>query len=57
MPTALVVALMLAAAPAAPSDLMVVHRIKVEATARSQVMDHLFWLSDANGPRLTGSPG
>jgi hypothetical protein len=38
-------------------DLEVVHRIKQEAFARSQVMDHLFYLSDANGPRLTNSPG
>ena len=24
---------------------------------RQKVMDHLFWLTDANGPRLTNSPG
>jgi hypothetical protein len=38
-------------------DLAVIHRIKEEAFRRGQVMDHLFWLTDANGPRLTGSPG
>jgi hypothetical protein len=38
-------------------DLAVIHRIKDEAFRRGQVMDHLFWLTDANGPRLTGSPG
>ena len=38
-------------------DLAVVHRIKTEAFERSRVMDHLFWLTDDNGPRLTGSPG
>jgi carboxypeptidase Q len=38
-------------------DLGVVHRIKTEAFENSQVMDHLFYLTDANGPRLTGSPG
>jgi len=38
-------------------DLATVHRIKSEALADSKVMDHLFWLTDANGPRLTGSPG
>jgi hypothetical protein len=38
-------------------DLSVIHRIKDEAFRHGQVMDHLFWLSDANGPRLTGSPG
>jgi carboxypeptidase Q len=40
-----------------PSDLAVVHLIKDEAYRRGQVMDHLFWLTDANGPRLTASPG
>jgi hypothetical protein len=38
-------------------DLNVVNRIKDEAFRHGQVMDNLFWLSDANGPRLTGSPG
>ena len=38
-------------------DLKAVHRIKEEAFANGQVMDHLFWLTDANGPRLTNSPG
>ena len=38
-------------------DLQVVHRIKAEAFSNSKVMDHLFFLTDANGPRLTGSPG
>jgi carboxypeptidase Q len=37
-------------------DLAAIHRIKAEAF-QGQVMDHLFWLTDANGPRLTGSPG
>ena len=39
------------------SDLAVVYRIKDEAYRRGKVMDHLFWLTDVNGPRLTGSPG
>ena len=38
-------------------DLDAVHRIKQEAIQGSQVMDHLFQLTDVNGPRLTGSPG
>ncbi len=38
-------------------NLEVVHRIKAEAAANSQVMEHLFRLTDVNGPRLTGSPG
>jgi hypothetical protein len=38
-------------------DLQIVHRIKAEAFENSHVMDHLFFLTDVNGPRLTGSPG
>ncbi len=37
-------------------DLSVVHRIKAEAFRNSQVMDHMFHLSDVIGPRLSGSP-
>src|SRR2546422_1936877 len=39
-----------------PVDLKVVHRVKEEAFRNSEVMDHLFYLTDVNGPRLTGSP-
>ncbi len=39
------------------ADLSVVHRIKAEAFQRSKVMQHVFHLADANGPRLAGSPG
>ncbi|HEY8088357.1 MAG TPA: hypothetical protein VIF09_10945, partial [Polyangiaceae bacterium] len=38
-------------------DLAVVHRIKEEEYRRGKVMDQLFFLTDVNGPRLTGSPG
>ena len=38
-------------------DLQVIQRIKQEAFDHSKVMDHLFWLTDVYGPRLTGSPG
>src|SRR5262249_53904389 len=38
-------------------DLAVIYRIKDEAYRRGRVMDHLFWLTDVNGPRLTASPG
>src|SRR5258706_6263536 len=38
-------------------DRDVVHRIKHEAFQNSRVMDHLFYLTDVNGPRLTASPG
>jgi len=35
----------------------VVHRIRQEAIQNSQVMDHLFYLTDVSGSRLTNSPG
>ncbi len=37
-------------------DLEIIHRIKAEAFERSQVMIPLFFLTEVNGPRLTGSP-
>ncbi len=37
-------------------DLSVLNRIKHEAFQNSKVMDTLFYLTDVNGPRLTGSP-
>ena len=36
-------------------DLALVARIKTEAYDHSKVMDHLSWLSDVYGPRLTAS--
>ncbi len=38
-------------------DLEAVHRIRQEAFKHSKVMDHLFYLVEVNGPRITGSPG
>ncbi len=35
----------------------VIDRIKTEAFDHSKVMDHLYYLTDVHGPRLTGSPG
>lgn len=32
-------------------------RIQQEGAQRSQVMEHVIWLADVHGPRLTGSPG
>jgi carboxypeptidase Q len=55
--------LLLAALLAGPAsaqekvDLEAIQRIRNEALVRGQVMEHLFWLTDANGPRLTGSQG
>lgn len=39
------------------ADLSVVHRIRAEAFDSSKVMEHVFFLSDVYGPRLTNSPG
>src|SRR5262245_10826730 len=38
-------------------DYAMMGRIRDEGLNRSQVMDHISWLSDVYGPRLTGSPG
>src|ERR1700754_1823503 len=38
-------------------DLDAIHKIRQEALQNSKVMDHLFYLTDVNGPRLTHSPG
>ena len=40
-----------------PVDLSVIHRIKAEALENSKVMEHVFYLTDVSGPRLTNSPG
>jgi carboxypeptidase Q len=37
-------------------DYAMLGRIRDEGLTRSQVMDHVSWLSDVYGPRLTGSP-
>jgi hypothetical protein len=38
-------------------DLAAVHRIRTEAFDNGRVMEHLFYLTDVHGPRLTNSPG
>jgi carboxypeptidase Q len=37
-------------------DFATIGKIRDEGLSRSQVMDHISWLSDVYGPRLTGSP-
>jgi carboxypeptidase Q len=37
-------------------DFAMLGKIRDEGLSRSQVMDHISWLSDVYGPRLTGSP-
>ncbi len=54
--TILAVILLSAGAGAQPGTDSDLYRIRQEAFERSQVMDHLFWLTDVYGPRLTGSP-
>jgi len=46
-----------AQAPVEKLDLAMIAKIKEEGLTRSQVMDHIGWLSDVYGPRLTGGPG
>jgi hypothetical protein len=38
-------------------DYATIGRIRTEGLTRSQVMEHIGWLSDVYGPRLTGGPG
>ena len=54
----LLAAMPLAAQEVAPEkiDLAVLHEIKNQAFEHSQVMDHLFYISDVYGPRVTSSP-
>ena len=53
----LVVALPEAQPQAEKLDHATIARIRDEGLKRSQVMDHISWLSDVYGPRLTGGPG
>jgi hypothetical protein len=59
-PPRLLLVLVLVFALAAPAqdrpDLDTIYRIKQEAIQNSKVMDHVFWLTEVHGPRLTGSP-
>ncbi|HZO55781.1 MAG TPA: hypothetical protein VFB63_23935 [Bryobacteraceae bacterium] len=55
LPVLLAVTILAALQAAEPVDLAVIHRIKAEAFDNSKVMDHMFYLTDVNGPRLTNS--
>ncbi len=37
-------------------DYQVLEKIREEGSARSQVMEHISWLADVYGPRVTGTP-
>jgi len=56
----LVLSLLISALPAQSTveklDYETIAQIRDEGLTRSQVMDHISWLSDVYGPRLTGSP-
>jgi hypothetical protein len=50
------VAVALVAAAQEKVDLDTIYKIKQEALQNSKVMEHMFWLADAYGPRLAGAP-
>ncbi len=52
----LYVSTLFAQPPAESLDYLTIAKIRDEGLNRSQVMDHIGWLSDVYGPRLTGSP-
>lgn len=54
--TAVLAWLVAAAAAQAPLDLTTIGAIRQEAMQHSQIMDHLWWLSEVHGPRVTGTP-
>ena len=54
---AALVAVPAAQAPVEKLDFAAISQIRDEGLNRSQVMDHISWLSDVYGPRLTGTPG
>lgn len=54
----ILLALSLVSVPAQEAvDTAIIDKIKEEAFGHSQVMEHAFWLTEVNGPRLTGSKG
>ena len=53
----LCISALVAQAPAERLDYATIAQIREEGLNRSQVMDHISWLSDVYGPRLTGGPG
>lgn len=53
---ALVVLALVVSAQGPAADPATVGRIRQEALQRSQVMDHVWWLSEVYGPRVSGTP-
>jgi carboxypeptidase Q len=54
---ALAVSLAVTGAAQAPVDPATIGLIRQEAVQRSQAIDHVWWLSEVHGPRVTGTPG
>jgi len=52
----LYVSTLFAQPPVESLDYLTIAKIRDEGLNRSQVMDHISWLSDVYGPRLTGTP-
>ena len=50
----LLTSLTLSAQTQSPLDTATINKIRGEAIANSQAMDHLWWLSEVFGPRATG---
>src|SRR4029450_2348904 len=55
-PVVAVLALMAVVGAQSPVDLGTIARIKQEALTNSQAMDHVSWMSDVYGPRVSGTP-
>ncbi len=53
---ALLVAFTLSAQGSSPLDPATIARVRDEATTRSRVYEHVWWLSEVYGPRATGTP-
>jgi carboxypeptidase Q len=53
----LTVTLVITGVAQAPVDLATVSLIRQEALQRSQAIEHVWWLSEVYGPRVTGTPG
>ena len=51
------ISITLSAQAPAPVDPKTVARIRAEAVANSQALEHHWWLSEVFGPRATGTPG
>ena len=52
----LLVAFTLSAQGPSPLDPATIARVRDEATTRSKVYEHVWWLSEVYGPRVTGTP-